>query len=86
MKYYLCKFIPPRPDFLATMSDDELKLMKRHGAFLDELFAQGVIVALVAMVSPSTKFRTRMTLPLSPHKIPSCKTASVTTSTTSCCV
>ncbi|ABK09963.1 MULTISPECIES: YciI family protein [Burkholderia] len=45
MKYYLCKFIPPRPDFLATMSDDELKLMKRHGAFLDELFAQGVIVA-----------------------------------------
>lgn len=45
MKYYLCKFIPPRPDFLTTMSDDELKWMKQHGAFLDELLAQGVIVA-----------------------------------------
>ncbi|KVQ65188.1 YciI family protein [Burkholderia territorii] len=45
MKYYLCKFIPPRSDFLATMSDDELNLMKQHGAFLDELFGRGVIVA-----------------------------------------
>jgi uncharacterized protein YciI len=45
MKYYLCKFIPPRADFLATMSADELKWMKLHGVFLDELLAKGVIVA-----------------------------------------
>lgn len=45
MKYYLCKFIPPRPDFLATMSGDESKWMKQHGAFLDDLLARGVIVA-----------------------------------------
>lgn len=45
MKYYLCKFIPPRADFLATMSPDELKWMKQHGVFLDELLAKGLIVA-----------------------------------------
>ena len=45
MKYYLCKFIPPRPDFLATMSGDESKWMKQHGAFFDDLLARGVIVA-----------------------------------------
>jgi len=45
MKHYLCKFIPPRADFLATLSEDELKWMKLHGAFLDELLAKGVIVA-----------------------------------------
>lgn len=45
MKYYLCKFIPPRVDFLATMSADELKWMKQHGVYLDELLAKNTIVA-----------------------------------------
>jgi len=45
MKYYLCKFIPPRADFLATMSADEQKLMKQHGDFLNDLLARGSIVA-----------------------------------------
>lgn len=45
MKYYLCKYIPPRADFLATMTADELAWMKQHGAFLDELLAKNVIVA-----------------------------------------
>jgi len=45
MKYYLCKWMPPRADFLATMSADELKWMKQHGVFLNELLAKGVVVA-----------------------------------------
>ncbi|AEF45549.1 YciI family protein [Serratia plymuthica] len=45
MKYYLCKFIPPRANFLTTMSADEQKWMQQHGDFLNELLAQGVIVA-----------------------------------------
>lgn len=45
MKYYLCKFIPPRANFLTTMSADEQKWMQQHGDFLDELLAQGLIVA-----------------------------------------
>ncbi|WP_369933019.1 YciI family protein [Xanthomonas tesorieronis] len=45
MKYYLCKFIPPRSDFLVTMSADEASWMKQHGAFLDDLLAKHVIIA-----------------------------------------
>ncbi|MGV2168840.1 hypothetical protein [Agrobacterium tumefaciens] len=42
MKNYLCKFIPPRDEFLATMSDDEKTWMAGHGAFLDDLLDQGI--------------------------------------------
>ena len=45
MKSYLCKFLPPRADFLATMTPEEVQLMKRHGAFLDDLLAKGFVVA-----------------------------------------
>ncbi|VXB17876.1 YciI family protein [Pseudomonas sp. 8O] len=45
MKYYLCKFIPPRTDFLATMSASEREWMKQHGAYLNNLLNQGLIVA-----------------------------------------
>ena len=45
MKCYLCKFIPPRPDFLETMTPDEKKLMDGHVAFLDELLTRRTIVA-----------------------------------------
>jgi hypothetical protein len=31
MAYFFCKFIPPRKDFLKTMSPDEAKLLKAHG-------------------------------------------------------
>lgn len=52
MKYYLCKFIPPRADFLATMSQDEMTLMGQHGAFLDDLLAEGRIVAHGPVIDP----------------------------------
>ncbi len=45
MKYYLCKFIPPRADFLATMSADEQQSMRQHAAFMNDWLAKGVIVA-----------------------------------------
>ena len=45
MKYYLCKYIPPRADFLATMTVDEKDWMKQHGEFLDELLEKGQIIA-----------------------------------------
>ncbi|MEN4591187.1 YciI family protein [Pantoea agglomerans] len=45
MKNYLCKWIPPRSNFLATMSDDEKVWMTQHGAFLDDLLEKGIIVA-----------------------------------------
>ena len=45
MKNYLSKFIPPRADFLATMSADEREWMKQHGLYLDQLVNQGLVVA-----------------------------------------
>lgn len=45
MKYYLCKYIPPRADFLATMSADEQALMQQHGSYLNQLLERGVAVA-----------------------------------------
>ena len=53
MKTYLCKFIPPRADFLATMSADERGWMKQHGLYLDQLLEQGLIVAHGPVMDPA---------------------------------
>ncbi|MDR6872999.1 uncharacterized protein YciI [Bosea sp. BE125] len=53
MKYYLCKYIPPRADFLATMTTDEKDWMKQHGAFLDALLEKGQIVAHGPVMDPT---------------------------------
>jgi uncharacterized protein YciI len=53
MKYYLCKFIPPRADFLPTLSDEERSLMKRHADYMNELLAKGVIVAHGPVMDPA---------------------------------
>ena len=53
MNYYLCKFIPPRAEFLATMSADEREWMKQHGLYLDQLVKQGLVVAHGPVLDPS---------------------------------
>jgi uncharacterized protein YciI len=53
MKYYLCKFIPPRAEFLATMSADEREWMQQHGLYLDQLLKQGLVVAHGPVMDPS---------------------------------
>ena len=53
MKYYLCKYIPPRADFLATMSDDEKAWMAQHGAYLNQLLEQGLIAAHGPVMDPA---------------------------------
>jgi uncharacterized protein YciI len=53
MKYYLCKYIPPRTDFLSTMSNDEGAWMKQHGAYLDDLLGKGMIVAHGPVMDPA---------------------------------
>jgi hypothetical protein len=53
MKYYLCKFIPPRADFLATMSADEREWMRQHGLYLNQLVEQGLVVAHGPVMDPS---------------------------------
>ena len=53
MKVYLCKFMPPRADFLATMSADEREWMKQHGRYLDQLLEQGLLVAHGPVMDPA---------------------------------
>ncbi|MEI9402689.1 YciI family protein [Mesorhizobium argentiipisi] len=53
MKHYLCKYIPPRVDFLATMTAEESRWMKQHGVFLDDLLEKGLIVAHGPVMDPS---------------------------------
>lgn len=45
MKYYLCKFIPPRANYLATLTPDENEWMKQHVIYLNTLLDQRIIVA-----------------------------------------
>lgn len=53
MKYYLCKFIPPRANFLSTLSADEKEWMKQHGAYLNALLDQGLVVAHGPVMDPA---------------------------------
>jgi len=45
MKNFLCKFIPPRHDFMQTLSPDETSLMNQHVKFMDDLLVERIIVA-----------------------------------------
>ena len=56
MAYFFCKFIPPRKDFLKTMSPDEAKLLKAHGDHLQQLLEQGKVVAHGPVVDPEGGF------------------------------
>ena len=56
MAYFFCKFIPPRKDYLKTMTADEAKLMKSHGGYLQGLLEQGKIVAHGPVVDPQGGF------------------------------
>ncbi|TIT00539.1 YciI family protein [Mesorhizobium sp.] len=53
MKCYLCKYIPPRADFLATMTGEEREWMKQHRDFSDDLLDRGLIVAHGPVMDPS---------------------------------
>jgi uncharacterized protein YciI len=53
MKFYLCKYIPPRTDFLATTTAEESNWMKQHGDFLNNLLDKGLIVAHGPVMDPS---------------------------------
>jgi uncharacterized protein YciI len=44
MPYFLCKLILPRPDFVQTMSEDEKRVMKAHGDYLQSLAELGSII------------------------------------------
>lgn len=53
MKHFLCRYIPPRADFLSTLDDEEKQWMAKHSDFLNELLDQGTIVAHGPVIDPA---------------------------------
>ncbi|MGY5804449.1 YciI family protein [Rhizobium sp. LEGMi12c] len=53
MKAYLTKWIPPRADFLQTITDEEKALFQQHGDWQTELRGTGQIVAHGPVVDPA---------------------------------
>ena len=53
MKAYLTKWIPPRADFLQTITDEEKALCQQHGDGQTELRKTGQIVAHGPVVDPA---------------------------------
>ncbi|GGB11396.1 hypothetical protein GCM10011491_44140 [Brucella endophytica] len=53
MKHFLCKYIPPRADFLTTLTDEEKGWIGRHSEFLDDLLNEGTIVAHGPVIGPN---------------------------------
>ncbi|WP_426440642.1 YciI family protein [Bradyrhizobium genosp. P] len=56
MRYHFCKFYPPRPDFIRTMSEAEAQLMKAHGEYLQSLLTLGKVIAHGPVEDPAGGF------------------------------
>ena len=56
MKYYFCKFYPPRKDFVKTMTPEEGRLFKEHGAYLQGLLERNKVVAHGPVMDPAGGF------------------------------
>jgi uncharacterized protein YndB with AHSA1/START domain len=54
--YFMCKLLPPRPSFMADMSDDERKIMGAHAAYWAGFFEKGVALAYGPVIDPSGPF------------------------------
>jgi uncharacterized protein YciI len=56
MKFFFCKFYPPRKDFLTTMTPSEAQLMKEHSAYLQGLVEKEKVVAHGPVQDPAGGF------------------------------
>jgi uncharacterized protein YciI len=56
VKFFFCKFYPPRKDFLSTMTPTEAQLMKEHGAYLQGLVEKEKVVAHGPVQDPAGGF------------------------------
>lgn len=56
MKYYFIKLLPPRPDFMQTMTDAERALMGAHQLYWRQLSDKGWAVAYGPVAHPAGGF------------------------------
>jgi uncharacterized protein len=53
MPYYLCRLAPPRPNFMADMSSDELALMRAHVEYWRPYVEVGRVAAMGPVADPA---------------------------------
>jgi uncharacterized protein len=51
-KYFFLKLIGPRPDFAATMTVEEAKVMQEHGAYLTQFLDTGTLIVMGPVLDP----------------------------------
>jgi hypothetical protein len=56
VKYYFIKLLPPRADFMQTMSDQELAIMRAHQGYWRILADKGWVVAYGPVADPAGGF------------------------------
>lgn len=56
MKYFFCKLIPPRPNFVQTMTAEEGKLMQEHAAYWKGMMDQGRAAAFGLVADPKDAY------------------------------
>ena len=52
MRYFFCKLTPPRPTFMADMTDGERQLMRQHVAYWSDLAANGSVIVFGPVADP----------------------------------
>ncbi len=60
MKAYLTKWVPPRDDFLSTITDHEKELFRQHGDWQAGLREQRLIVAHGPVIDPAGSYGVRI--------------------------
>jgi uncharacterized protein len=53
MKYYFYKLLPPRPNFMTTMTSAEQEIMQKHAAYWRTLMDEGKVIAYGPVDDPS---------------------------------
>ncbi len=56
MKYFFCRLIPPRPDFVQTITPDEQRLMQEHGLYWKGMMDRGLVAVFGLVGDPKGAF------------------------------
>ncbi len=51
-KHFMLKFLPRRPDFAKTMTEEEKKIVQQHTAYCRDYMSRGVMLAFGPVFDP----------------------------------
>ncbi len=56
MRYFFCKLLPPRPDFVETITAEEAQLMQDHGLYWKGLMDRGLVAVFGLVADPDAAY------------------------------